>query len=64
MNIQATLALTKSDLNKAVEEWLQRQGITTTDRFHVQVKTTPGDRPFDPEYTEITVTGVRLGGVE
>lgn len=60
--ISATLNLTKDQLNEAVEQWLHRQNITTTDRFSVDVKTTPGDRPFDQSHTTITVSGIRIGG--
>jgi hypothetical protein len=58
--ISATLQLTKDDLNAAVMEWLEKRGVLTTDRFNVNVKTPPGDRPFDSAYTEITVTGIRI----
>jgi hypothetical protein len=58
--LQATLTLTKAELNQAVSEWLERRGLHITDRFSVSVKVTPGDRPFDPEITEITATGVRV----
>jgi hypothetical protein len=59
--LQATIKLRQADLNQAVSEWLEKRGVYATDRFSVIVRTTPGDRPFDPETTEITVTGVRLG---
>lgn len=60
--IQATLTLTVAQLNTAVAEWLDRQGIAITDRFSVEVKTLPGDRPFDTAHTTITVTGIVIGG--
>lgn len=58
----ATLTLTQKDLNDAVEKWLNERGIATTDRFSVRVTTTPGDRPFDNETTDVTVTGIWIGG--
>ena len=58
--IPATLKLTKAQLTEAVAEWLERHGVPTTNNFSVAVKTTPGDRPFDPEYTEITCAGVLM----
>ena len=62
MMIEGVLTIKKADLNTAVEEWLERHGILTTDRFNVSVKVTPGDRPFDAEQTEITVSGVVIKG--
>lgn len=50
--------MTKAELNEAVAQWFERKGFDTTDRFNVNVRTIPGDRPFDGEYTEITVTGL------
>ena len=61
MELQASLTLTQADLNDAVSQWLMARGVAPTDRFCVTVRTIPGDRPFDPDYTEITVTGVRVG---
>ena len=59
--ISATLSLTKAQLNEAVAEWLEKNGVILTDYFDVKVKTIAGDRPFDTEYTEITCCGVVVG---
>ena len=52
--------ITEADLKEAVREWLEKRGFGTTDRFNVSVKTYAGDRPFDSEYTTITLTGVAV----
>lgn len=62
--ISASLELTKTQLDEAVREWLEKRGIATTDRLHVAVESHPGDRPFDSTtYTTITVTGVVIGSI-
>ena len=53
-----TLTLTNSELTQAVHDWVAAKGYGTTDRFAVSVTTAPGDRPFDPDCTTATVTGV------
>ncbi len=61
MELQATITLRRDDLNEAVSQWLEKRGVFATDRFAVNVRVIPGDRPFDSETAEITVTGVRVG---
>jgi len=56
--MQITINLTKDQLKKAVQEYVEARGFMTTDRFSVSVRTTPGDRPFDAETVDVSVTGV------
>jgi hypothetical protein len=58
MMASITLNLTKDELKIAVQEYVQARGFVTTDRFAVSVRVTPGDRPFDRETTDVTVTGI------
>lgn len=60
--VRATIHLTSAELSEAVRLYLHGRGFATSDRFAVSVKTTPGDRPFDAAYTEISVTGVYMRG--
>ena len=53
-----TLSLTQAELSEAVRDWVEKKGFATTDRFSVRVTTQKGDRPFDADYTETSVSGV------
>lgn len=53
-----TLNLAESELRTAIREYVEARGFLTTDRFAVSVRITPGDRPFDSDTTDVTVTGV------
>jgi hypothetical protein len=55
-----TLSLTQDELSEAVRDWVEKKGFLTTDRFSVRVTTHKGDRPFDPDYTEVSVSGVAV----
>lgn len=53
-----TLSLTREELTEAIGDYVRKQGFEVTDRLSVSVRQIPGDRPFDGDYTETTVTGV------
>ena len=57
---QVTITMSEAELTEAVRHWIERKGYDTSDRFAVSVRSTPGDRPFDPSYTEATVTGALM----
>lgn len=56
--IPVTITMTKAQLNDAVRQWVIAAGFEATDNLDVCVTVTPGDRPYDRESTDITVTGV------
>lgn len=60
--VRVSVSLTQDDLNDAVRAWLEKRGLVTSDSFRVAVRTIPGDRPFDSDYTEISVDGVFVKG--
>jgi hypothetical protein len=54
-----TLELKEAEIKEALKDYVtNKMGFGTTDSFRASVKTIPGDRPFDSDYTYATVTGV------
>lgn len=53
-----TLRMTQLELKEALREWVERKGFLTSDKFSIDVKTYPGDRPFENGYTVVEVSGV------
>ncbi len=52
------LSLSQSELTEAVRDWVEKQGFGTSVNFSVRVTNHKGDRPFDHDYTEATVSGI------
>ena len=57
-----TVSLSMENLKDAVRDYMSKQGFGASERFSVTVRTIPGDRPFDSDYTEITVSGLTIKG--
>lgn len=55
MNV--SLTLTEADLKQAIAEWLGKKGYNAS-RASFHINKIQGDRPWESDYTTITVSGV------